>query len=50
MYEVPDDANIKEVIVTEKCILNGEKPEYIYDGARDSKENKDNKKTVKKSA
>lgn len=51
MYEVPDDAAIKEVIVTDKCILEGAKPEYVYDGARieDLKDVKNIKK-VKKSA
>ena len=47
MYEVPDDQNVKEVIVTEKCVTEGAKPEYVYDGARGKG---DNKKVVKKSA
>lgn len=34
MYEIPDDKSVKEVIVTENCVLNGDKPEYVYDGAR----------------
>ena len=47
MYEVPDDQNIKEVIVTEKCVTEGAKPEYVYDGTRGKG---DSKKVVKKSA
>ena len=34
MYEVPEDDAIKEVIVTDKCITENAKPEYVYDGAR----------------
>ena len=34
MYEVPDDPTIKEVIVTDRCITENAKPEYVYDGDR----------------
>lgn len=47
MYEVPDDENIKEVIVTDKCIVDGSKPEYVY-GSDITK--KGAKKAIKKSA
>ena len=47
MYEVPDEENIKEVIVTDKCITEGAKPEYVYDVTRPRKENK---KVIKRSA
>ena len=47
MYEVPDEENVKEVIVTEKCITEGAKPEYVYDATRPRKENK---RVIKKSA
>ena len=47
MYEVPDEENVKEVIVTEKCIIENAKPEYVYDGVRPRKENK---RIIKKSA
>lgn len=30
MYEVPDEKNVKEVIVNEECVTKGEKPKYIY--------------------
>ena len=33
--------------MTEKCITEGAKPEYVYDGIRPRKENK---KVIKKSA
>ena len=48
MYEVPDDSNIKEVIVTGKCITENAKPEYVYDGSRvDTVKNKEEKKNKK---
>ena len=51
MYEVPDDPNIIEVIVTEKCVSDGVKPEYIYDRAHnDVIKDKNNIKKAKKSA
>lgn len=50
MYEVPDDPNIIEVIVDDKCISEGKKPDYIYGEKKDKKDGKDNKKIVKKSA
>lgn len=45
MYEVPDEENVKEVIVNEKCIAEGAKPEYVYDSIRPKKE-----RFIKKSA
>ena len=48
MYEVPDDTNIKKVIVTEDCVLKNAKPEYVYDGSR--KELLNDITQVKKSA
>lgn len=45
MYEVPDEENVKQVIVTEKCITEGSKPEYVYDSIRPKKE-----RVIKKSA
>lgn len=51
MYEVPDDPSIIEVVVTEKCISEGAKPEYIYDGShKDVIKDKNNIKKAKKSA
>ena len=47
MYEVPDEENVKEVIVTGKCVLEGAKPEYVYGN---TKETRETKKVVKKSA
>ena len=47
MYEIPDEENIKEVIVTEKCITENARPEYVYDTI---KPKKDQKKFVKRSA
>ena len=47
MYEIPDEENVKEVIVTDKCITEGAKPEYVYDAIRPRK---DSKKFIKKSA
>lgn len=47
MYEVPDDQNIIEVIVDDKCISEGKKPDYIYG---EKKEKKETKKVIKKSA
>ena len=49
MYEVPDDETIKEVIVTDKCVSDGAKPEYVYDGNR-KKVSNDSMKKEKKSA
>lgn len=45
MYEVPDEESVKQVIVTEKCITEGSKPEYVYDSIRPKKE-----RVIKKSA
>ena len=45
MYEVPDEENVKQVIVTDKCITEGAKPEYVYDSIRPKKE-----RFIKKSA
>ena len=45
MYEVPDEENVKQVIVTDKCIAEGAKPEYVYDSIRPKKE-----RFIKKSA
>lgn len=45
MYEVPDEENVKEVIVNEKCIAEGAKPEYVYDSIRPKKD-----RVIKKSA
>lgn len=47
MYEVPDEENVIEVIVTDKCITEGAKPEYIYDSIRPKK---DAKRVIKKIA
>ena len=45
MYEVPDEENVKQVIVTDKCITEGAKPEYVYEGIRPKKD-----RVIKKSA
>ncbi|MBR4313884.1 MAG: ATP-dependent Clp protease ATP-binding subunit ClpX [Lachnospiraceae bacterium] len=47
MYEIPDEENVREVVVTDKCIAEGAKPEYVYDSIRPRK---DSKKFIKKSA
>ena len=49
MYEVPDDKNISKVIVTEKCIKDGAKPEYVYDVSR-KKDSVEEKRKLKKTA
>ena len=50
MYEVPDDPKIVEVIVDEKCISEGKKPDYIYGEKPDIRPQKEHKKTIQKSA
>lgn len=40
MYEIPDEENIKKVIVDEKCISDGVKPEYVYDTKKPQKSKK----------
>ena len=45
MYEVPDKEDVRKVIVTEKCITEGTKPEYEYDTILPKKE-----RVIKKSA
>lgn len=50
MYEVPDDQNIIEVIVDEKCISEGKKPDYIYGEKLDIRPQKERKKIIPKSA
>ena len=50
MYEVPDDPNVIEVIVDEKCISEGKKPDYIYGEKADIRPQKERKKVIPKSA
>ena len=50
MYEVPDDPKIVEVIVDDKCISEGKKPDYIYGEKPDIRPQKERKKTIQKSA
>ena len=50
MYEVPDDPKIVEVIVDEKCISEGKKPDYIYGEKPDIRPQKEHKKTIQRSA
>ncbi len=50
MYEVPDDPKIVEVIVDDKCISEGKKPDYIYGEKPDIRPQKEHKKTIQKSA
>ena len=50
MYEVPDDPKIVEVIVDEKCISEGKKPDYIYGEKPDIRPQKEHKKAIQKSA
>lgn len=50
MYEVPDDPKIIEVIVDDKCISEGKKPDYIYGEKPDIRPQKERKKTIQKSA
>ena len=50
MYEVPDDPKIVEVIVDDKCISEGKKPDYIYGEKPDVRPQKERKKTIQKSA
>ena len=50
MYEVPDDPNVIEVIVDEKCISEGKKPDYIYGEKKDIRPQKERKKVIPKSA
>ena len=50
MYEVPDDSNIVEVVVDEKCISEGKKPDYIYGEKPDIRPKKEHKKNIQKSA
>lgn len=45
MYEVPDKEDVKKVIVNEKCIAEGTKPEYVYESILPRKE-----RVIKKSA
>ncbi len=50
MYEVPDDSKIVEVIVDDKCISEGKKPDYIYGEKPDIRPQKEHKKAIQKSA
>ena len=50
MYEVPDDPKIVEVIVDDKCISEGKKPDYIYGEKPDIRPQKEHKKAIQKSA
>ncbi len=50
MYEVPDDPKIVEVIVDDKCISEGKKPDYIYGEKPDIRPQKERKKAIQKSA
>ena len=47
MYEVPDDQKIVEVIVDDKCISEGKKPDYIYGEKKDMRPQKERKNTIR---
>ena len=46
MYESPSQQNLKEIIITEECIISGSNPIRVFHTQKKTKSNKENS-TVK---